>query len=148
MVITKCLYCGKNVNSVPSRIRKYCNNECRFKHMKKDKTTHPNYGNKKGVVIKCLNCGKEKYCFKSIIKKYCNRKCQYDYIGKHPEMASNYKTGSSFKKCIICGKSYRGDAIKYCSKKCYWSIESKKRSGKNNSIDEVEIKLLRELKLI
>lgn len=105
----KCIFCGKVCIVTPSRAKtfKYCSNECRNNHKKKNLKKH-----KKNAI--CQYCGKKYYINPSLLdsSKYCSKKCH-----------SNSMKKSVIKYCNYCGKKYyvkpsKSKTSKYCSQEC------------------------------
>lgn len=67
-IITKCLICGKEVKSSPSRIKKTCSKECANKLLSQQRNMNKTYI--------CPICGKEFKCRPSRERVYCSRKCK------------------------------------------------------------------------
>jgi hypothetical protein len=105
-----CLNCGKEL---PNNKSKYCNNSCKWKHLRGK--NHKRYIRKS---IVCEICKKEffvrPYEIYTNNRKYCSRKC-----------CNKGKEKGDYTKCLICSneiyqsksRKNRGNG-KYCSNKC------------------------------
>lgn len=117
-MIKKCVICGKEFNTFPSRVKnnrgKYCSSVCyRVKTPKISKT--------------CPTCGKIFEVKKSHSnRKHCSKVCYSKWSSENNrgENANSWKGGKVSKICIYCGgefkmpKSTPTNKGKYCSKIC------------------------------
>ena len=76
--------------------------------------------------MKCLNCKKKTIIWAGKPKLYCDISCRDGYYSKKNK--KNYKE----KECLICESKFKPSAInsKYCSGKCGYDAELKRRSNK------------------
>jgi len=117
LIKVKCAFCGKGFFRRPGRINEakkfgwnqYCSKECQ------------NKSQLRGVERKCANpaCHKMVYRLPSELRKsksglvFCSQSCATSFNNsKFPKRKAKVKI------CNYCGKKFKGEGVKYCSKKC------------------------------
>lgn len=123
-ITINCEFCGEPFDTSRNN-RKYCSNECRFKHMKEKRN-----------MVECYECGKKfhrkPFSEKRSSKNFCSRDCQMDYR----ERKTNIEI-----ECDECGekfirkKSYltnnKNEHI-FCSTGCRNKYYAYQMRGKNH----------------
>jgi len=126
--IVKCAICGKDYQVPRWRIRttKFCSVEC----CNKSRKTKKNINNKRT----CIVCGKEYYPT-NWSQKYCNRACFFKDNKKRKVV-----------KCKECGVEFEQvrQGQMYCSRKCSYKISQKTKKPKNNYLDTLWSKAIKE----
>lgn len=94
-----CEGCGAEVEYLPSRVRKFCSNECRKKSAYEIKP--------------CGFCGAEFRERRSRGRKFCSTACQH----------ASLRRDGTLCECAFCGVEYRnkrrnGEGNKFCSREC------------------------------
>lgn len=132
MILSKCLICGRETRSYPSRLRKYCSRECAFKAVG-EKTRRHGLSRTRLHTIWCH------------MKTRC--KCK-------TSIAYRYYGGRGVKVCeewIECFESFRDWAIKngysdtleidridtngdYCPSNCRWATKSQQMQNRRKSV--------------
>ena len=148
----KCVICGKQFSTIPSRIKegrgKYCSKECYYKS-KKGKPAH-NYSRIKRI---CKTCGKEFRVNKARAEKgggkFCSQKC-YSKSLEGKNIIGGWNKGKMLKervkfRCLTCDKIFQVLQSKldlgsvkgsYCSYDCYWkSLKGKPSPDKGKTYE-------------
>lgn len=136
-MIIKCNICGKEIKTIPARVKdgrgKFCSRQCYFAH----KRTGLHF-------INCLTCGEEFNIYPSRIKngrKFCSIKCKGVWQSQHTKgiNSSQWRGGGVAHTCIICGDKFKVELctskkgkVKFCSNKCRGAWLSKNKNGKNS----------------
>lgn len=103
--ITKCITCGKEIESLLGRNRKYCHAPCNAKRAYKAR-----HRKQWRVEKRCEMCNGP-FTPSGHSQRFCSYNCQYQNWGKHDGMKE--------RNCKIClGKFMGNGKQRYCSPKC------------------------------
>lgn len=114
---SRCVKCGKSIQSYPSHTRTYCSLKC-YLAVVQEKTTK-----------ECPVCGTHFQVFqnrKCYVKQFCSQKCAYK------SREGTHRKEPVIIECLYCGKVFstvpaRRDTTKFCSKECHDNWQGRNR---------------------
>lgn len=140
MVIVECACCGKEIETYPSRIKRYkernskfyCSKECKSVYWSEHRTGENHPRSKSKVEVRCAWCDKNimlpGWRVERSDRHFCNSQCKGNWQSKHKKGPSSpcYKAESHITvECEFCGKQFQMKIQQYtryknhyCSKEC------------------------------
>jgi G:T-mismatch repair DNA endonuclease (very short patch repair protein) len=158
MVMVKCAWCAKDIETYPSRVKRnqannskfYCSKECKSAYWSTHRIGENNPKSKPKMSVKCAWCGDTimlpSWRVKKSDRHFCNAQCKGNWSSEHRKGPSSpyYKKESHVMvKCNYCGKlyetriqQYKRFKSHYCSKKCSDDAKRGQKSGPRAKLHE------------
>jgi very-short-patch-repair endonuclease len=152
MVTVKCAWCGKDIQTYPSRIARYkernskfyCSKECKGSYWHEHRTGSNNPKSKPKVSVSCFHCSSkfevERWRLKSTKRFFCSKECKGKWMSENysGENNASYKKETHVKlTCPQCSKEFETSKtqhdrfkLNFCSKKCIDEYKTGKPNGR------------------